>query len=289
MGAFWVAVGSVLYGAVVVFGKVATDRGVAVPTMLGIRFAIAAGLLAAVLAVRGEPLRPARGEGWRIAGLGAAGYAIEAALFFLAVERGTATAVTLLFFTYPVIVTLLAVALGRGAPGWLIGGALAATVAGTVLVVLSSGEVDVTTAGIAFALGSAGVYSLYLLTIEGVLVRTSSLAGAMVVAASASAVLGGYAAAAGSGWPDGWRGWGPLAGMGACTAGAFLAVLSGLRRIGAVRTAIVAALEPLATGVLAALFLDEPLRAGLVTGGTLILSGAVAASLARREPEPGVP
>jgi drug/metabolite transporter (DMT)-like permease len=41
--------------------------------------------------------------------------------------------------------------------------------------------------------------------------------------------------------------------------------------------------EPLSVAVLGALFLDEPLTAGIVVGGGLILVGAVLATLARGE------
>ena len=60
-----------------------------------------------------------------------------------------------------------------------------------------------------------------------------------------------------------------------------IAASDGLRRLGSVRTSIVAASEPLAATALAVAFLNEPLRAGTVAGGVLILGGAVAASLAR--------
>jgi drug/metabolite transporter (DMT)-like permease len=69
--------------------------------------------------------------------------------------------------------------------------------------------------------------------------------------------------------------------MGAATAAAFVCLFAGLRRLGPVRTAVVAATEPLAATVLAFLFLDQPVRPGVVAGGVLILGGAIAASLAR--------
>jgi hypothetical protein len=75
--------------------------------------------------------------------------------------------------------------------------------------------------------------------------------------------------------------------MGLASAGAFFCLFAGLRLIGAVRAAIVAALEPLSTAALSFVFLDEPLRAGTLAGGALILAGATAAGVARRaEPEP---
>ena len=57
--------------------------------------------------------------------------------------------------------------------------------------------------------------------------------------------------------------------------------MEGIQRIGAVRTAIVSALEPLAAATLAWLFLGEVVTWGIAIGGTLILVAAVTASLAR--------
>jgi drug/metabolite transporter (DMT)-like permease len=74
--------------------------------------------------------------------------------------------------------------------------------------------------------------------------------------------------------------------MGVLTAGAFFLLFVGLRRVGAVRSSVIASLEPVAAAVLAAIFVGEPIRGGVLAGGVLILVGAVAATLARGGPEP---
>jgi drug/metabolite transporter (DMT)-like permease len=292
VGGLFVALAALQFGGVVVLGKIVTSGGLPVASFLAIRFLVAAVLIGAALALSRQPLRAARGEGWRLAILGTAGYAIESGLFFVALRHGTAAAVTLLFFTYPVVVALLSIALGRGFPGWLLGGSLLAAVAGAALVVVSSGGLDITTAGILLAFGAALMFSLYLTGAEAVLKRTNSQTGSLWVSASAGAALAVFAVASGTAqWPLGLRQWAPVLGSAAFTAGAFICLFAGLRRLGSVRTSIVAASEPLAATVLAVLFLAEPLRGGVVAGGLLILAGAAAASLARgSEPvEPPVP
>src|SRR5512143_942990 len=107
LGGVFVALASVQFGLVVVLGKVATNRGMPVASLLSIRFGIAAVILGLGLIAARKPLRAARGEGIKLLVLGSIGYGVEATLFFLAIARGTASAVTLLFFVYPVIVTLL--------------------------------------------------------------------------------------------------------------------------------------------------------------------------------------
>ena len=286
-GGAFIGLASLQFGTVVVLGSI-VQRHLAVPSMLAIRFGIAAVLLVAALVVRRELPAPAAGERIPLAALGVAGYAVEATLFFLALEHGQAAAVTLLFFTYPVIVALASWALGRGAPGWLLGGSLLCATAGAALVVLASGGLAIRPLGVMFALGSAVTFSAYLILVDAVLRRTRPLAGSMWVSAWAAIGLAVYALITGQAHvPQGGPQWIRLAGMGAATAGAFVCLFAGLLRLGPVRTAIVAATEPLAATVLAAIFLHQPIRASVAGGGVLILAGAVAASLARARSQPG--
>jgi drug/metabolite transporter (DMT)-like permease len=288
LGGVFVALASVQFGLVVVLGKVATNRGMPVASLLSIRFGIAAVILGLGLIAARKPLRAARGEGIKLLVLGSIGYGVEATLFFLAIARGTASAVTLLFFVYPVIVTLLSALAGVGMPTKLVGASLFSAIVGVALVVGASGTLDVSASGIAFALSSATMFAFYLLGAERTLKRTSSVAASMWVSAAAAAAIAVYALAGRTAtWPSGGRQWWPVIGTGVFTSGAFFALFAGLRRLGAVRTSIIAALEPLSAASLAIVFLGDPLRAGTILGGLLILTGAVAASIARgRRPEP---
>jgi drug/metabolite transporter (DMT)-like permease len=290
-GGLFVALASLQFGLMVVLGKVSTNRGLPVQSLLAIRFGMAAAILAGGMAIARKPLRAARGEGVPLLLLGAAGYGVEATLFFLAIARGTASAVTLLFFVYPVVVTVISAALGMGLPGALVIGSLTSAVAGVALVVGSSGHLDVSGSGVAFALSSATIFALYLLGAERTLKRTSSAAASVWVSAAAAAAIAVYAWLSGTAqWPVGARQWWPVVGTGVFTAGAFFCLFAGLRRLGAVRTAIIAALEPFSAATLAIIFLGEPLRAGTIAGGALILVGAIAAGIARggrREREAG--
>src|SRR5205814_5371766 len=108
-----------------------------------------------------------------------------------------AAAVTLLFFTYPVIVALVSWAMGRGAPGWLLGGSLVSATGGAALVVLASGGLALRPLGVVFALLAAVAFSGYLILADMVLKRTPPLAGSMWVSAWAAIGLGVYALVAG--------------------------------------------------------------------------------------------
>jgi drug/metabolite transporter (DMT)-like permease len=290
LGAGLVVVTAAQFGSVVVLGKVITDSGLSIPSFLAVRFAVAAALLAlAALALR-SPLSAAKGEGWRLFLLGMFGYASESALFFLALRHGTAATATLLFFTYPVFVSLLSAALGKGLPGKLLGIALGCAVAGAALVVATGHGIQIDGTGVLFAFAAAISFSLYLIGADVVLKGTSSLAGAMWVSGSAAAGLAIVAVLTGNAHaPSGAHQWTPVLATGLFTAGAFGCLFAGLRRLGAVRTSIVSASEPLAAATLAAIFLHQSIRPGVIAGGVLILAGAVIASMARRPPREEAP
>jgi drug/metabolite transporter (DMT)-like permease len=127
---------------------------------------------------------------------------------------------------------------------------------------------------------------VYLITADQTVRRTSPLVSAMWVSLSASAVLAVFSLATGNAEMPRGAGLLSVVAMGLLTSGAFALLFLGLRRIGAVRTAIVASLEPVAASFLALVFLGEILRGGVLAGGLLILAGAIAASLARGVPEP---
>jgi len=266
----------------VIFGKLALATHLPVTSILAVRFGIAAVILATVLAALRRPLVAEKGERGGAIILAVCGYAVESACFFSALRYGTAAAVTLLFFTYPVFVAVASWITGGGRPAGLTVLALALAVAGAGIMVGAGHRLSIRTAGVLFALASAITYTGYLVGADRILRKTAPLTSSMWVSAGASVGLAAIAIASGEGrFPAGWTDWWPLVAMGVATAGAFVCLLAGLQRLGAVRTSIIAATEPLSTALLAFFFLDEAVTGGTAAGGALILVGAVVASLAR--------
>lgn len=282
IGGLLVGVSALQFGLVVLLGKFVRRHGLSVEAMLSIRFGLGAVLLAAALIVLRRPLLAAPGERAGLAILALVGYAVEATFFFTALGHGTVAAVTLLFFTYPVLVTLGTWAIGRGTPARQTILALGCALVGSAIVVGTGAGLQIETLGVVLALASATTFTGYLIGADVVLRRTNALTSAMWVSAGASIGLFLYANAIGR-WrlPAGSHEWFLLVGMGLASAGAFVCLMEGIQRIGAVRTAIVSALEPLAAATLAWVFLGEDVTWGIAVGGTLILVAAVAASLAR--------
>jgi len=290
IGGVLVAMASVQFGIVVVLGKLAQRSPIAVFSMLAVRFAVAAVALVGLLMLMRQTVLAAPGERLWLVALGVLGYAIEASLFFAALRHGEAAAGALLFFTYPVSVALVWAEMGRGAPGKLVILALLAAMSGSALVIAFSGRIAITPLGVAFSIGSALSFTGYLLVLDHTVRRTDPLVTSMWIAGSASVALFVYALASGGSWTtSGAKTWAELAGMGVGTAGAFVCLFMGLKRLGPVRTSIVAAAEPLATTLLAWAILHERIRPAMAAGGVLILVGAVTATLARPNASPETP
>src|SRR5437870_3975752 len=101
------------FGTMAIFGKLAYGEGADVTTLLAVRFTLAAAVLWVVVLARGGMPRLARRDVGMALGLGACGYALQAGLYFSALERIDASLLSLLLYTYPALVTVAAVMLGR--------------------------------------------------------------------------------------------------------------------------------------------------------------------------------
>ena len=269
------------FSFVVILGK-GLLRGQPPFALLFFRFGVTAVILAAATVATRRPLMPEPGERLGLAVAATLGYGTESALYFAALNHGSAATVTLLFYTYPVWVMLAAIALDRRIPAGRLVTALATAIIGSAIVVAGGSGVEIAPIGIALAILCSLAYTGYLTAADRVVRRTNPLTTAAWLAAGASFANLSYALA--------FRGWSTptgsfaglrVLGMGVFTAGAFVCMIASLQRIGAVRNAIIGVLEPLCVAVLAAAFLDEPITTSTALGGALILAAAVVATLAR--------
>ena len=271
---------AVLFAAVVIFGK-QVEAGNLPFVMLAMRFGGQSVLLVGALLLFRRPMLPEKGERLALVLAGTIGYGSEAAFYFSALNHGNTAAITLLFYTYPVWVMLATIGLDRKAPPRALFVALFLALAGSGLVVLGGGKAQVQTLGIVLAICTSLAYTAYLVGTDRNVKRTDPLTAAAWLGIGAAVANVVYAFAfdavvfpAASDW---WR----LVGMAVFSAGAFAAMLAGLQLVGAVRNAIIGVMEPLTVAILAFLFLNEPVTAAVVIGGSLILGGAVLAMLIR--------
>ena len=272
------------YGITIVCNRELALRGFGPSATLAVRFGLAAVVAFAVLVVARRPVLPAPGERWRPLLLGAVGYAVESALFYSALQRGTAAAVALLFYAYPAIVAVFELALRTLRPSPRLFVALTLSATGTVLIVASGGDVAISATGIAFALSAALSFSLYLLVSSRAVRRTDSLTNGAWVALGAALSLTTHGVATGA-LRSPASSWWVMVINGVATAAAFCLLFAALKRMGASQTAIVMTMEAFSAVVLGAILLDERLGPWQAAGGMLILGATVLISVARRVEE----
>jgi drug/metabolite transporter (DMT)-like permease len=284
-GALLVLCSAVAFGVMPIFGKLAFEAGVGVGTLLFVRFAIAAPVLWAAVALRGAvPTTVGRGVLGRAFALGAVGYAMQAGLYFLALRRMDASVLSLILYSYPALVTGAAILLGRESASRRRLVALVTASGGLVLVLAGAGAGDFDLAGMALGVGAALTYTTYILVSDGVTAELEALPLAALVSTGAGMSLGIVAVATGSidlGFdPSGWL-WLALAAL-VSTVGAVVLFFSGMSRVGPSTAAILSTLEPPVTVALVFLAFGEALGVVQLLGALAVLAAAVIVNLPSR-------
>ena len=266
------------FGAMAIFGKLAYEQGATAGTLLATRFILAAGVFWAVLLVR-RRTREVRALGRRDVVLalllGAIGYAAQASFYFSALERIDASLLALLLYTFPAMVTVAAVAIGRERFEVRRAVALILASGGGVLIVGGAGTGALDPLGTVLGLAAAATYSAYILTSDGVAgrVRPEVLAAIVCTGAAISLTIGlaalgllepGAVTAAGWAW---------LVCLALVSTVAAIALFfAGLRRVGPTAAAILSTVEPLVTVLLAFAVFGETLTPLQLAGGALVLA-----------------
>jgi len=270
------------FGAMGIFGKLAYDDGATVGTLLAVRFALAAIVLWGVLLASGRAgeLRALsrRDVGLALA-LGAIGYSAQAGSYFAALDRMDAGLLSLVVYTFPTIVTVAAIVLGRERASRRTGVALVLASCGLVLVLAGASAGALDGLGVTLGLTAAVVYSTYILASDGVSGRVGALPLSTLVCTGAAVTLtlGGLAVGDLRLGAVGLGGLGWLAAIAlVSTVGALGLFFAGLRRVGPSTTAILSTLEPVVTVALAFVVFGESLGAIPLLGGALVLAAVVA-------------
>ncbi|GAA3447343.1 hypothetical protein Pve01_69160 [Planomonospora venezuelensis] len=294
------------FGAMAIFGKLAYAAGVSPAALLLVRFGLAAAVLMLLLLLRPglrrgpspsasapRPGRATAGVLGTAVGLGAVGYAAQASLYFSALELMDASLLSLVFYTYPLLVTVTAVLLGRDRLTSGRVAALAAACCGTLLVLIGTGGLDFNPLGVLLAFGASITYTVYILVSDTVVHRLPPVVLCALVMTGAAFTLAVRALLTGGvDLGFGVQGWWWLACIAVVsTVVAMLTFFAGLRRTGPSTAAILSTFEPVVTTALAALTLTEFLTPVQLVGGLLVLSSVAVlqarpARAGRRDREP---
>jgi drug/metabolite transporter (DMT)-like permease len=220
--------------------------------------------------------------------MGAAGYAAQAGLYFAALTRIDASQVALVFCTYPLLVMVMAVLIGRERASRKRAAALGTAMAGIGLVLSGAASGTFDLLGATLALGSAIVYTCYILIGDRVAADVPPGALAALVCTGAFGTF--LVSTAVRGGPDlgfspaGWVWIGLLVLV--STVGAILLFFAGLARVGPTVASVLSIVEPVVTVVGAALVFGESLTAIQVAGGALVLAAALVVQWPGRTQDP---
>ena len=265
------------FGAMGVLGKLAYGDGSTVGTLLATRFALAA-LLFWVLMLAGRATSELRDLSRRdlltALALGALGYAAQAGAYFAALARMEAGPLSLLVYTYPAIVAVAGVLLGRERFDARRLAALVLASSGLVLVLASAGTGQLDPLGVALGLAAAGVYSAYILVSGSIAGRMGPRAFSTLVCSGAAVTLTAGAGVLGELRPQDLTaaGWGWLTCLALVSTVAAVSLLfAGIARVGPTVPSILSTVEPVVTVLLAFLVFGEVLGAAQLLGGALVL------------------
>lgn len=261
------------FGALPIFAKIAYANGVSLPSMLFLRFALAAALMTFIMHLHAQSWPRGRTL-FLLLAMGGLAYVGQAFCYFAALQYATAGLTALLLYLYPALVTVLSALLARRRLPLLRLLAVGASLLGCALAV--GGSLDGQLAGILLGIGAALIYSVYILVGERVTQAAGAIPASSVVMLSAALVYGVVMLWNDAALPASLQAWMAVACIALfSTVVAIVAFFAGMARLGAADAASLSTLEPVFTILLAALFLGEAIGVMQLAGGAIILAAVV--------------
>lgn len=238
-----------------------------------LRFCGAFLIVAAIALARSRPAPSATDAGLSLL-LGLAALGATFCLFagFAAASPGL---VTLLFYVYPLIVTVAAHHLFGEA---LTRGRVILLLVGTAGIALTVGIPDAATMeGITWGLGAGVCVSIFILGSRHVMSRSvDSFQFVALAFAGSLLALAPFTAASGISWPSGDAAGYALCAIGISSVVPTLLFYFAVRRIGASGAARLATVEPVTAVVLSSIVLGDAIVASQIAGGLLVVAAVVA-------------
>ncbi len=270
----WVLLSACCFSTIPIFATFGFASGLGMTPMLAWRFLLAIAALWLFLGLRGRLTRLPVGRvlGFLVMGLV---YVVMTLLYFKALRFSPVSTLTLLFYTYPAFVTILAAILLKERVTRNKTMALVLALGGC-LIVLSPREMG-DWRGALMALGASALYSGYMLAgtrlTRGVdpFLTTAWVMSGTAAAFVATALLRGE-----MGSVRGAPAWGAILGLAwVATVMADGSFFAGLSLAGASRTAILSTVEPPFTLFLSVMLLGETIPPLRFLGGALILASVI--------------
>ena len=279
-GAWFIVASAAGFASLGILIKCAFAGGANISTILAGRFLIASFLLLLYLKKRRIPIVISPKSTLQLILMGSVGYSGMSMLYANAIHYLPASLTSMLLYTYPGLVTLLAVLAGDERFTIQKGAALLLCSGGLVLLLGASFD-GARLAGVLSVLGAAAIYSGYIVIGNRILKDLDPLVTSFYVCASAGLAFLIYGLSSGELlFKMTAAGWLSILGIAILpTLFGVIGFFAGLRLIGATNASIISTLEPLITVLLSALLLGERITALQGLGGAVLLFGAVVLQL----------
>lgn len=282
-GAFLIILSAIGFGVMPIFALYAYRGKINVATLLFIRFFLSAIIFFGVLKLTGRKVKLTRPQMGALFLMGGVFYALQSTLYFNALRFITPSLTALVFYTYPIIVSLLAFFISREQLTKRHFFAIAMSSLG-LLLVLGMPEARINMSGIILAFGAALVYSGYILLGDRLVQKISPFISSAFITLFATlsfAIIG--LSTQNLGLNFGMKIWLPILGIvGFSTIMAILTFFKGLELTGPTTASILSTLEPLVTIGFSMLFFHERLTGYQMLGGMAVISGAIIVVLAKK-------
>lgn len=263
------------FGTIGIFGELAAAVDLRLSTLLVTRFALATVVVIVLGRLRGWAVPRTRSEVATTVVLGVV-YTGLSLCFFISLRYLTAGLATIVLYTYPVMVFVIAVIFLRETVslGKIV--ALAIVLAGVSLIV-DADAAGAEPIGVGLALGAAACYAVYTTGSRRLVSSLAPRALMLGVLVGTTLSIAGYGVLTGGvGLPRGVDEWAIVLGLTLVgTIAPLLLFYEGVARLEASRVGVISTVEPVVTVTLGAVLLDEPVTPALVGGGLLVLGGVL--------------
>jgi len=276
LGVLYVFLSAAGFGVMSILANYAYANGVAVSTLLFLRFLLAAACFFLLLAAKRERLAVNVRQLLALFCLGGVLYTLQSLSFFSAILYISPSLAALLLYTFPVFVAVLSYTVDKEPLYKQTVLAMILSLAGLTLV-LGAGFSGIQPLGILLALAAALCYSLYIVTGNRVVKGLSPYLTSAYI--SLFAAISTFFVAQGDGGVKlqfSTQGW--LALLGIVLFSTVIAIaffFRGLQLIGSTRASVLSTLEPVVTIAFSVALFGESLSWPQLAGGAAVLLGAV--------------
>ena len=269
-GILLVAISAAAFGVMPIFAKIAYADGSSVYTLLFLRFFVGAVFMMVLMFIKKMKMPTGR-EIAAFLLLGLIGYTGQSFCYFSALNYTTSATVSLLLYTYPALVTIGSVLFFKEklTASKII--SLLMALAGAFIIV--GGEFKADLVGIALALAAAFFYTAYILVSSVVVKEGMGVQSSAFIMTGAAISFGIMNIFMGFEAPSSAKGCLSVVAIALlCTVLALWSFFTGMEKTGPSTASLVSTLEPIVTVVASAIVLSEPITAGTIVGGVMILA-----------------